>query len=116
MGYLETLNKRLYEIELEPIARPYNEFYHKDDIYLANMDLYKTKRTEYIKRTSEKDHIYYKELKRIAREMLDTEIKTKQYIEETIPNFKRFYWTPAPNIDPLNYGLELANYKRQKYQ
>lgn len=48
--------------------------------------------------------------------MLDTDIKTKEYIEETIPNFKRFYWTPAPNIDPLNYGVELANYKRQKYQ
>lgn len=101
---LEYLNRRLYEIECEPVARPYTDFSHPDDVYLVNADLYRENREIAHRRMFSKDRPYYDELRRIARNIAQTRALDRKTAIATVPKFKDFYWTPATVDNPLNYG------------
>lgn len=102
VGYLETLNRRLHEIAMEPVARPCDEGRRGDDIYLANADVYAAGRRG---RAPGGGRVYYDELRRIAGELLGPAARGGR-VEETAPRLKRFCWTPAPGRSPLDYARE----------
>ncbi|KAH0574409.1 hypothetical protein SS50377_24365 [Spironucleus salmonicida] len=109
---LEGVQRRLLQVEKEPVARSSLEFYNPNDAFLLNQDLYRINRTEYLTRTSSKKYPYAQELRQISRR-----------IEETIfgvpfkpkPKFVDFYWTPQvghQTKDPLDYSKKLYNNRR----
>ncbi|CAL6076886.1 Conserved_hypothetical protein [Hexamita inflata] len=101
------LNRRLFEIANQPVARAYTEFKHPNDMYLINADLYRQNRNEYLQRVYRTDRPYYDELSHIADKINEKRQLDKMTIQNTEPKLKNFFWTPVPKSNPLDYSKKL---------